>query len=32
MNAMYRLAVDDIPTRAIESVRHDIIGSGRIEP
>lgn len=32
MNAMYRLAVDDIPARAIESVRRDIIGSGRIEP
>ena len=31
-NAVYQLAVDDIPADVIETVRRDVIGSGRIEP
>lgn len=32
MNAVYRLAVDDIPADVIKTVRRDVIGSGRIKP
>ncbi|MGX9348419.1 hypothetical protein [Microbacterium sp. KNMS] len=32
LNAVYQLAVDDIPAHVIKTVRRDVIGSGRIEP